>query len=324
MGIYDRDYYRRDGPSYIQALMPSGKVCIGLIIVNVVVFVAQFTTKDLEYPREQKNPAVHALIKHISPRTSFGPVTDTFILDPAKVFDGQVWRLLTYAFLHDNLGSFPWHITFNMLFLWMFGGELERMFGPKEFLAFYLAAALVGGLAYTGWSVATHDDAMCLGASGAVTAVLILAACHFPQQVVYVFFVLPMPIWLFAIFNIGRDAGLVGLVKTETAVAVHLGGAAFAAAYFKWHWHLLGWWPSLLSLKLPGSRPRLRVYRPEKETGPQPVSVAAPLNLELDEHLEAKLDAVLEKVARLGQKSLTENERQILLRASEIYKRKRS
>ena len=56
---------------------------------------------------------------------------------------------------------------------------------------------------------------------------------------------------------------------------------------------------------------------------PVPVSSAAP-NMQLDEHLEAKLDAVLEKVARFGQASLTDAERQILLKASEIYKRKRS
>jgi hypothetical protein len=54
------------------------------------------------------------------------------------------------------------------------------------------------------------------------------------------------------------------------------------------------------------------------------VAVTAPPNSDLDEQLEAKLDAVLEKVARSGQESLTENERQLLLRASEVYKKKRT
>ena len=68
-------------------------------------------------------------------------------------------------------------------------------------------------------------------------------------------------------------------------------------------------------------RPRLHVYRDEPR---QPVPVAAPPSGDVDEQLEAKLDAVLEKVARTGKDSLTDNEKQILMRASEIYKKRRS
>jgi hypothetical protein len=116
----------------------------------------------------------------------------------------------------------------------------------------------------------------------------------------------------------GADGGV--------AVAVHLGGAAFGFAYFKFQWRLLNLWSGFGSWQRRRDRPNLRVYRPEHEEEapmPTPVTVAAPTS-DLDEHLEAKLDAVLEKVTKFGKDSLTDGERQILMRASEVYKRRRS
>jgi hypothetical protein len=113
-------------------------------------------------------------------------------------------------------------------------------------------------------------------------------------------------------------------VLRTTAVTVHLGGALFAFAYYKLQWRLLGIWSALRSWQRQLFRPRLRVYREERR---EPVSVAAPPPAhtgDVDEQLEAKLDAILEKVARSGRDSLSDSERQILMRASEIYKRRRT
>ena len=105
-------------------------------------------------------------------------------------------------------------------------------------------------------------------------------------------------------------------------VVVHLAGAAFALAYYKLHWRVLDWLPDLRRRLSRTERPSLRVYRPEEK---EPVAVAAAKGpAAMDEHLEAKVDAVLEKVAKSGQASLNDAERRILLRASEIYKRKRT
>lgn len=308
MGIYDRDYYR-EKPGYFDSLIPSGTVCKWLIGINVLIFIAQLFTRDLH-------------------QHDYGPVTDWLVLDTSKVMTGQVWRLLTYAFLHspDTL----WHILFNMLFLWWFGSDLELIYGSREFLTFYLIAAFLGGVAYTGWAFATRHPADCLGASGAVTALLVLCACHFPHRVIYIMFLLPVPLWLFAIFNVAQDAFMfVGAFKTPVAVVVHLAGAAFAFAYYKMQWRvypfLSGFWMQLPKRR---HRPRLRLYRPEDaDAREEPVPVAATPPGEsgpVDEHLEAKLDAVLEKLARAGKDSLTDSERQILMRASEIYKRRRT
>ena len=139
MGIYDREYYRRDGPSFLGSFVDRGKVCKYLILINVIFFVIQWIAPHDTYPMRLEGRTVEVA----DPNSVF---TKALWLDPNKVMSGQVWRLITHAFLHDTQG-FPWHIIFNMLFLWWFGNEVEDLYGPKEFLAFYLFGALLGGIA---------------------------------------------------------------------------------------------------------------------------------------------------------------------------------
>lgn len=305
MGIYDREYYRREGPSYLGKFTEHGQVCKYLIIVNIVVFVAQLVTRNM-------GADVH----------SGGPVTDALILDVDEVLNGQIWRLLTYAFLHAP--NDVWHILFNMLFLWWFGSDVEDLYGPREFLAVYLVSAVAGGVAFVVGHLAGVSGTYCLGASGAVTAVLVLCALHYPTRVIMLFFLLPVPIWLFVIFSVARDAyALLSNTGAGTAVGVHVAGAAFAFVYFKRQWRLMSLWPNFRSWRIRRNRPRLRVYHEDEDA--TPVTVAAPASSpDVDEHLEAKLDAVLEKVSRTGKDSLTESEQKILQRASEIYRKRRS
>jgi membrane associated rhomboid family serine protease len=299
MGIYDRDYYRKEGPSYLESFAIRGQICKWLVIVNCTVFALQFIVGDR--------------------------LTNALVLVPERVVAGEIWRLLTYAFLHDP--QTLTHIFFNMWLLWLFGGYMEDLYGRWEFLAFYLIAAVLGGIAYTiqaalGFHLNLYIP--CLGASGAVTALMILCSLHYPTLTILLFFVLPVPIWALAIFQIIQDS--FGLLngKESVAFSVHLGGAAFAAVYYKMPRRLLSFWPRLSSWKMERSQPRLRVFRGEEEAR-APVAVAAPPpSADVDEQLEAKLDAVLEKVARTGQSSLTDAEKQILMRASEIYKKRRS
>lgn len=294
MGIYDRDYYRREGPGFF-SVFSNGGVVRSLLLINIAVFVFQLLLPQ---------------------------ITRYFWLDAQDIIRGEVWRLLTYAFLHDP--SYLLHIVFNMLFLWWFGREMEDRYGSKEFLAFYLVSALIGGLAYFGWQLAKGDNSPALGASGAITAVLVLFAFHNPQRVIYIWFVLPIPIWLLVVLQVALDSFVfLGNFRTETAVTCHLGGALFGFLYYKRQWRLLDLWSSFRDLRPRRARPRLRIYREESDTQPVPVS-APPDRADIDEQLEAKLDVVLEKVARTGQNSLTEGERDILLRASEVYKKRRT
>lgn len=307
MGIYDREYYRRDGPSFLESFTSQGKVCLRLIVLNALIFGLQIFT------RQQVGP--HQWID--------GPITDALILNVSDVLHGQVWRLLTYAFLHADFWQ---HIVFNMLFLYWFGKDMEDIYGSREFLAFYLTAAFLGGVAFVLASVTgVSTGQYCLGASGAVTAVMVLYALHYPRNIIYLFMLLPVPIWLFVAFQVLQDTFIfVSGVQSGTAVVVHLAGAGFGFLYYKYQWRVLNLLPNLRSWQQERSRPKLRVYREEEAVAP--VSVAAPSSsaAEVDEQLEAKLDAVLEKVARFGQSSLTDSERQILFRASEVYKKRRS
>lgn len=304
MGIYDRDYYRREGPSYLDSFTLRGQATKWIIIGTAFIFAFQLITR----------------VQHAA---GWGPsvLTEWLSLIPERVLGGEIWRLLTYAFLHSEL---TWtHIVFNMWMLWLYGGYIEDIYGPWEFLAFYLTAAFLGGLAYmleylVGFKAV---NTICVGASGAVTASMILCAFYHPRLTILLFFVIPTPLWLVAILYVAQDAfgflsGLQG-----TAFGVHLAGAAFGTVYFQSKMRVLRLGDWLRALRLPRSRPRLRVYEPEEEKR-EPVPVLT--GPTVDEQLEAKVDAVLEKMARHGRESLTESEQQLLLRASEIYKRRRT
>jgi membrane associated rhomboid family serine protease len=309
MGIYDRDYYRRDGPSFLGTIADRGHIYWWLIGINIVCFFLQVGIRT-------RDPQLGE------------PFTDALILNVDKVMHGEVWRLLTYAFLHDP-GSIM-HILFNMLFLYWFGRQVEDHLGGREFLAFYLVSAVLAGLVFTAAHlVGLHKSGLALGASGAVMAVLVLAALYNPRQTIYLFFLLPIPIWVCVIFMVVQDAfGLLGRADNGVAVSAHLGGAAFGFLYYTFHWRLTDWLPSLSlsSVRRRRARPRLRLYQEDDEE-PTPTGVAARRPAAsaspADEQLEAQMDAILEKIPRVGMEGLTDHERALLLRASEAIKRRR-
>jgi rhomboid family protein len=309
MGIYDRDYYRRERSGIFSIFEGTGQVCTTLIAVTVIAFVIQVATRS----------SLNGLF--FLPNS--GPFTESLDFESGAILHhGQIWRLITYAFLHSTESI--WHIVFNMLIFWMVGREVESIYGPREFLAYYLIAALCGGLAQllAGWAMPQLGGRM-LGASGAVTAVLVLFAMHFPTRIFYFMLVIPMPVIALVVLNVAIDVmGLVGGARGGVAVACHLGGALFGFLYYKLDWRILRYWPSMPDWKKVTRRqPRLKVYRGEARE--EPVGVHAGSRSAADSELEAELDTVLEKVSRFGKSSLTEREQQVLLRASEIYRNKR-
>jgi membrane associated rhomboid family serine protease len=354
MGIYDREYYRREGPSFLGSFTEQGKACKWIIGINIVLFVAQIASHNVADWLDLRigNTAAAAPSDEEIARQFGVPPQQVRALNPEQrdqlrqqwreemgeafsgpgVLQGQVWRLLTYAFLHST-GGMPWHIVFNMLFLWWFGHEMEELYGPREFAIFYLVSAFLGGVAYFLWSWLRGNVVPCVGASGAVTAVMVLYAFHYPSRVIRLWWFLPVPIWLFVAFQVAQDAFIftTGMHST-TAVTVHLAGAAFGFGYYKGNWRLAPLWQAVTRIRLPRRRPRVRVYEEEEETPvarrPQPAAQAptgittTPSAPQADEHLEAQVDAVLEKVARSGRDSLTEHEKALLVRASEVYKRR--
>src|SRR5262245_47984102 len=114
MGIYDRDYYRRDGPKYLESFALRGQATKWIVIATVGVFILQLITRVQEGLGSWQS----------------GKVTQWLMLDTQRVLAGEVWRLVTYAFVHNDIGSnFLLHILFNMWMLWLFGGYVEDIYG---------------------------------------------------------------------------------------------------------------------------------------------------------------------------------------------------
>lgn len=312
MGIYDREYYRREGPGFLASLADSGKVCMWLIAINAVIFVLQLVTRPTPSYEDFGFGA-----------PAISPITDWLMLDTTRILQGQVWRILTGAFLH-NPGGF-WAIVFNMLFLWWFGHEIENIYGSKEFLAYYLGTALLGNVAFVAWQLITGErEPLIIGASGPVMAILVLFALHYPQHRILVMWLVPVPIWLFVLFMVGKDAYIfLASNQLVSAVTPTLTAAGFGYLYYRRQWRVLDWVPDLSGAGRSRARPKLRVYRGE-DVASEPIAATAPNpDPPVDEHLEAQLDAVLDKMNRTGKESLTESEREILMRAAEVYKRRR-
>jgi membrane associated rhomboid family serine protease len=132
------------------------------------------------------------------------------------------WQLLSYALLH---GSFL-HLAFNMYGLWMFGSELERIWGPRRLLQYYVASVLVAGLVQllvaSGGPVAYPT----VGASGGLFGLLLGYAMLFPHRKLMLLFPpIPMPAWLFVVLFGALELTL-GVTGAQSGIAhfAHLGG----------------------------------------------------------------------------------------------------
>ena len=294
MGIYDRDYYRDDRRHPIDTILGEGPVCKFLVLATAACFLLPFF-----------------LPPHLA--NEFFSALD---LQPALVAHGQIWRLVTCLFLHPP--GHIWALVWTLLFLWWFGSDLEQLYGSAEFLIFYLLAGFLSGLGFVAAAYARNvaDQAFTVGPAGAISGMLVLFALHFPSYKMRIWFV-PVPIWIVVLVQIVGSVTLAPLHDVG-ALAMNLTGAIFGGLYYKKQWRLSALWP-----KLNASAPaRVKVRSRPVDAEEEPVAVAAPSDV--DEHLEAKVDAVLEKMGRSGKESLTNAERDILLRASEIYRKKRT
>jgi membrane associated rhomboid family serine protease len=249
------------------------------------------------------------------PRVSI--VQEWLQLDTRKtLWRGQVWRVVSYAFCHDRLSI--WHILFNMLALFWFGVTLESMYGPREFLLFYLAGAVVSAAAQIGIDLALGSSVPVVGASGAVLAVAMLYAIHYPRNTIRVFWFWPVEIrWIvlaYVLFSIHplllalAGEQLYSGFYAGTAHAAHLGGLAFGFVYWRMGWNLERWWD--------------RIPKPKSAGLPRPRRAAPPVRRAPEEQFDAEVDEVLKKISESGRESLTPHERRILDLASQRYKRR--
>jgi membrane associated rhomboid family serine protease len=134
----------------------------------------------------------------------------------------QPWQLLTYAFLHGGI----WHIAFNMLALYMFGGAIERVFGTRRYVAYYFVCVVSAAIAQLLTAAITGAVYPTVGASGGVFGLLLAYAVYFPHsRIVLIFPPIPMPARVFVVVYAIVELFL-GVTGTEEGVAhfAHLGG----------------------------------------------------------------------------------------------------
>jgi len=309
MGIYDRDYYRPQRPSF-RLRLP--RTIVGwLIAVNVVVYAI-----DAIFLRQPGQPGP-------------GPLARLFALKGATLVDPlSWWQFVTYAFVHAVR---PEHIFLNMFSLWLFGREIEGVYGPREFLRVYLYMAVAGGLVWAAVNSLPSGNvqASVIGASGAVAGLVILYALHFPRRTLLLFFVVPVPAWIAGVLMVVFDAyGAVASAggqegENRVAFIVHLAGATAAFAYYQLGWSFGRLVPRRLSWRWPRLRPRLRVHRPDDEPEPRDTPAVGP-SLTDDPAIGDEVDRILEKISRHGKDSLTRQERRTLEDASRRYQKRRS
>jgi len=134
----------------------------------------------------------------------------------------EPWQLITYGFLHGSLV----HLLFNMLALWMFGADVERVWGRNRFLTYYFVCVFSAGLTQVLVTYWIGSGAPTVGASGGVFGLLLAFGMMYPNRTILLIFPpIPMPAWLFVTLY-GVIELVLGVTGAETDVAhfAHLGG----------------------------------------------------------------------------------------------------
>ncbi|HEU4401820.1 MAG TPA: rhomboid family intramembrane serine protease [Candidatus Polarisedimenticolia bacterium] len=167
-------------------------------------------------------------------------IESIFGLTPRLVFDSLwLWQPVTYMFLHttDWLG----HLLLNMFMLWMFGTEIERIWGTREFVKYYFLCGIGAGL----MTCLIFPDSTTIGASGAVFGVMLAYALLFPNRQILFWFIFPMRALSFMLLCAGIEMYLLFRLQDGIAHLAHLGGMLFGYLYLKRVWRLRQFWNDL-------------------------------------------------------------------------------
>ncbi len=339
MAIYDREYVRmgprsRSGLGSVQFISFNSWI----IIINVAVFVvgtflsglaspvlvaksmraetpAEFQVSEPPpqplpaagggfsvgvYDRRTGEPVGTARFMMMSPMDQFGHFSTA-----RGFFQMQVWRLITFQFLHANL----MHLVLNMFGLWVFGGMVEQYLGRKRYAAFYLMCGIAGGVSYLflnllgsfGFQLpgvlVDSPWTPLVGASAGVFGVIMACAFIAPNAVVLVYLI-PMKLKYMAYGYVGLAAfNLLKGGANAGGDAAHMGGA-IAGFFFIRNAHLLRDFFDVLGDSRKPGRGQARTPRSSPASD------------------EAEIDRILSKVREDGLRSLSEREKTVLRQAS--------
>jgi len=261
----------------------------GLLIANVVVFVLQILTRG---------------------RGQYGIIDEWASFVPQwAIFGLEVWRFVTYMFLHGDF----WHIGMNMFILWMFGSQLEALWGRRTFLIYYFVCG-VGAAAVYGVFKLFGLEAMSpmMGASGAVFGLLLAYGLTFPDNVIMVFMIIPMKA-KYAVLVFGMIELLLIPRGGSIAHLAHLGGMATGFVFLQLTAPNIARGGGLDGVgqawRRFRTRSRMRVVPPDERSGGNGKDDGPP------SPKQQRIDVILDKISREGLQSLTDEEQEILRRA---------
>ena len=152
-------------------------------------------------------------------------------LTPVLFWRGAVYQLVTFHFLHAGV----WHILMNLFIFWMFGGELELLWGRRKFIIYLVITGLGAGLCQVLFNPSL--DVPVIGASGVVYGLLMAYGLIYPNRMVYLYFLLPVRVKWFVI-----GLGVLELVSSISAYSqisgvahlAHLGGMVFGFLFLRY------------------------------------------------------------------------------------------
>ena len=204
----------------------------------------------------------------------------------------KIWQPFTYMFFHGDI----WHVLINMFVLWMFGSELERVWGKKNFLRFYFITGAGSGLGTMLFGL--ESTIPIVGASGAIYGILLAYGVMFPNRTVYLYGIIPIKsIWF--VIGIGVIAFFSSFNNfTNISHLTHLFGMIIGYLYLKRPVHFRSLWFSVFKKVL-----EYRIQNQEEK-------ISRSVEIERD------LNSILDKINREGFKSLTQEEEKRLYKNS--------
>lgn len=209
----------------------------------------------------------------------------------------MIWQPFTYLFFHGGI----WHVLINMFVLWMFGSELERLWGKSHFLKFYFVTGVGSGLLTMLFSLQSITPIV--GASGAVYGVLLAYGLTYPNRQIYLYGIIPIKsIWF--VIGIGMIAFMSSFNNiSQVSHITHLSGMLIGYLMLKRPVEWRSLWFSIRKRTL-----EYRVVQEEKKATHR-------------QKIEQDIDIILDKINREGFDSLSQKEQDSLYKGSRSLSR---